>query len=544
MKFLKILVFLIAASLSGYSQCDTVRNLTITNVTNTTAQVSATLPVSTTNVTAYTISFYPVSNPAAIRNGTMGSPANVLTGLTPATTYAVFITTNCGGIGNATQNGRYRFTTSGASAVTDKYQDYNVYGWRIPRLKATQAFSLPIRDTLIKGTTFEDSGMVVIRPGDSLMYYNYRGKWRSAGSGGSGSSITIPSGNSFLIGYNGNLAALPGFTIDTTGKLIQSTGGYAWGLGHVAVASMQSYGMTRFPLWPSVRGGDSTHGVNEAQLYRVLNTFGFAANFYTNNGTLTSNRVVSGAGNALTFGANPSYLGAFFANVQTGGVLDLRIVGGGGLLSLSDDGAELYGPTTRLSGLLRKAPTAGARGLWIDTSDSKKVFTWDLPSGGGASSFGALTGSPSDNTALATALGLKANLASPALTGTPTAPTAAAGTSTTQVATTAFVLGSITPNVQYHTTGTTVTIADNTDILVVNPAIPLASLIASLPATRINGKPIYVTFGGSVSSGAVVTAFSFAASGSHVVLENAALTAYANETYGRFLISNTWYSKK
>lgn len=38
-----------------------------------------------------------------------------------------------------------------------------------------------------------------------------------------------------------------------------------------------------------------------------------------------------------------------------------------------------------------------------------------------------------------TALDLKANLASPALTGTPTAPTAAPGTNTTQVATTAFV---------------------------------------------------------------------------------------------------------
>ncbi len=36
-------------------------------------------------------------------------------------------------------------------------------------------------------------------------------------------------------------------------------------------------------------------------------------------------------------------------------------------------------------------------------------------------------------------LALKAPLASPALTGTPTAPTAAAGTKTTQLATTAFV---------------------------------------------------------------------------------------------------------
>jgi hypothetical protein len=38
-----------------------------------------------------------------------------------------------------------------------------------------------------------------------------------------------------------------------------------------------------------------------------------------------------------------------------------------------------------------------------------------------------------------TALDLKANLASPALTGTPTAPTANAATNTTQIATTAFV---------------------------------------------------------------------------------------------------------
>jgi trimeric autotransporter adhesin len=43
------------------------------------------------------------------------------------------------------------------------------------------------------------------------------------------------------------------------------------------------------------------------------------------------------------------------------------------------------------------------------------------------------------STAQQTALDLKANLASPALTGTPTAPTAAAATDTTQVATTAFV---------------------------------------------------------------------------------------------------------
>jgi len=41
--------------------------------------------------------------------------------------------------------------------------------------------------------------------------------------------------------------------------------------------------------------------------------------------------------------------------------------------------------------------------------------------------------------AIATAIATKANLASPAFTGTPTVPTAAAGTSTTQAASTAFV---------------------------------------------------------------------------------------------------------
>lgn len=58
---------------------------------------------------------------------------------------------------------------------------------------------------------------------------------------------------------------------------------------------------------------------------------------------------------------------------------------------------------------------------------------------------------PVQNKVINTALGSKANLASPTFTGTPKAPTATAGTNTTQIATTAFVktavdnaIGSIT----------------------------------------------------------------------------------------------------
>lgn len=52
----------------------------------------------------------------------------------------------------------------------------------------------------------------------------------------------------------------------------------------------------------------------------------------------------------------------------------------------------------------------------------------------------AITELDSDNAALSTALASKAPIASPTFSGTPTAPTPAAGTNTTQVATTAFVL--------------------------------------------------------------------------------------------------------
>ena len=65
-------------------------------------------------------------------------------------------------------------------------------------------------------------------------------------------------------------------------------------------------------------------------------------------------------------------------------------------------------------------------------------------SDGGSSAWGAITGTLSDQTDLSAALALKAPLASPTLTGTPAAPTAAGATATTQIATTAFVGGEVT----------------------------------------------------------------------------------------------------
>lgn len=63
--------------------------------------------------------------------------------------------------------------------------------------------------------------------------------------------------------------------------------------------------------------------------------------------------------------------------------------------------------------------------------------------GGGGGTWGSITGTLSSQTDLQAALDLKSNLASPTFTGTPAAPTAAQGTNTTQLATTAFVMAEI-----------------------------------------------------------------------------------------------------
>ena len=80
------------------------------------------------------------------------------------------------------------------------------------------------------------------------------------------------------------------------------------------------------------------------------------------------------------------------------------------------------------------------------------------------------------STAQQAALNSKANLASPALTGTPTAPTAADGTSTTQIATTAFVQGAVGGYLAKTTTGGTTTL---TTVEASNPVIKISGALTS-----------------------------------------------------------------
>ncbi|MDO7873989.1 hypothetical protein Q5H93_04525 [Hymenobacter sp. ASUV-10] len=89
-------------------------------------------------------------------------------------------------------------------------------------------------------------------------------------------------------------------------------------------------------------------------------------------------------------------------------------------------------------GFTHPAPTG------LDTDPIYRNFApLTVAGGGGSSTFAGLTDNPLANALLAGLLGAKAPLASPAFTGTPTAPTQAVGNSSTRLATTAFVMNAL-----------------------------------------------------------------------------------------------------
>jgi hypothetical protein len=107
------------------------------------------------------------------------------------------------------------------------------------------------------------------------------------------------------------------------------------------------------------------------------------------------------------------------------------------------------------------------------------------------------------STATQSALNLKANIESPILTGIPLAPTPAANTNTTQIATTAFVAGAITAanGTNANLTGM-VTSAGNTTTVVTNANLT-GDVSSSGNATTIGANKVLT---GMIADGTIVTA--------------------------------------
>lgn len=97
--------------------------------------------------------------------------------------------------------------------------------------------------------------------------------------------------------------------------------------------------------------------------------------------------------------------------------------------------------------IIEGIPAGGADGYILAKASATSYDTEWIPAptggGGGGGTWGSITGTLSAQTDLSTALNDKAPKASPALTGTPTVPTAAPGTNTTQAASTAFVTAAV-----------------------------------------------------------------------------------------------------
>jgi hypothetical protein len=107
-----------------------------------------------------------------------------------------------------------------------------------------------------------------------------------------------------------------------------------------------------------------------------------------------------------------------------------------------------------------------------------------------------------------------APLASPALTGTPTAPTAAGGTNTTQIATTAFVAANFAPTVSPAFTGTptapTAATGTSTDQVATTQFVNATAFSSALPNQAGNaGK--FVTTDGTNASWAAISASKYTA---------------------------------
>lgn len=163
-------------------------------------------------------------------------------------------------------------------------------------------------------------------------------------------------------------------------------------------------------------------------LNELAAALGNDASFATTTATALGNRIRVDAVQTFTAPQQAqalSNIGAA-ASVHTHVVADVT-----GLQAALDLKAPLASPA--LTGT-PTAPTATA-----GTNTTQLATTAFVTAGLATKAATAHTHVIADTTGLQTALDAKAPLASPALTGTPTAPTALAGNSTTQVATTAFV---------------------------------------------------------------------------------------------------------
>lgn len=177
------------------------------------------------------------------------------------------------------------------------------------------------------------------------------------------------------------------------------------------------------------------NGVNKYADLPAVGGSGGAAIWGDITGTLSNQADLQAA---LTAKANTADLTAHTGNTGNPHGVTAAQVGLGNVNNTSDANKPVSGATQ--TALNAKANAADLTAHTANVANPHAVTAAQV--GLGNVNNTADTAKPI-STATQTALDLKANLASPALSGTPTAPTAAAATNNTQIATTAFVAAAI-----------------------------------------------------------------------------------------------------
>lgn len=85
---------------------------------------------------------------------------------------------------------------------------------------------------------------------------------------------------------------------------------------------------------------------------------------------------------------------------------------------------------------------------------------------------------------------------------------------------------------QIHTTGATVTANNDTTALYIDPASPLAALTITLAANPTDGQEVKISFGGTITSGNVITSLTVQGNAGDTILSGSSITqADAGEGY-------------
>lgn len=321
-------------------------------------------------------------------------------------------------------------------------------------------------------------------------------------------------GSGFLPALNASLLTALPLTTGVTGILPSANGGT--GINNTATLTLGTSNHNYATLASGIIKNTTTTGalsIAAAGTDYATATNGSNLNILTSNGSGGFGTVIIPATGIATFLATPSSANLLAA-----------------LTTKTGTGNAMFGTSPTATGLTLGDITGSTQCLHVSSAGLVTGTGSDCGSGG-STAFSAITGSTNTTAAMvlgsgssltvsgsgtnnATSLGgsvaaLYALLASPALTGIPTAPTATSGTNTTQLATTAFVQAAISgPSgidiLPVTTTSTVLTVGANCSNTIpcnVNVGNTIYAFTAPITATISTGSDtayIYVTSAGVI----------------------------------------------